>query len=172
MILRILEHTPTWVWVLFCALGALGLAQTRTRDVGRARAILLPLVMMVLSLSAVLNSFTQVPLALVAWVAGLWLALSVGAETMVARGASWSPETRRFRIPGSWRPMTMIMGLFVIKYVAGICLAINPSLAASTLVTTLLSVTYGAFAGLFWSRARSLLRLTRSSQTGQPAAAM
>ena len=172
MILRILEHTPVWVWVLFCALGALGLSQTRTRNVGRARAILLPLLMMVLSLSAVLNSFTQVPLALVAWLAGLWLALSVAAEAMAVRGASWSPAARCFRIPGSWRPMTMILGLFVIKYVAGICLAINPSLAASTLVTTLLSLTYGTFAGLFWSRARSLLRLTRGSHSGQPATAL
>ena len=101
MILRILEHTPVWVWVLFCALGALGLSQTRTRDVGRARAILLPLLMMVLSLSAVLNSFTQVPLALVAWGAGLWLALSAAAEAMAVRGASWSPATRRFQVPGS-----------------------------------------------------------------------
>jgi hypothetical protein len=128
--------------------------------------------MMVLSLSAVLNSFTQVPLALVAWVAGLWLALSVAAEAMAVRGASWSPATRCFRIPGSWRPMTMMLGLFVIKYVAGVCLTINPSLAASTLVTTLLSLTYGTFGGLFWSRARSLLRLTRSSPTGQPATAL
>jgi hypothetical protein len=68
--------------------------------------------------------------------------------------------------------MTMILGLFVIKYVAGVCLTINPSLAASTLVTTLLSLMYGTFGGLFWSRARSLLRLTRSSPTGQPATAL
>jgi hypothetical protein len=37
MILSILEHTPVWVWMMFCAVISLGLAQTRTREV-RARA--------------------------------------------------------------------------------------------------------------------------------------
>jgi hypothetical protein len=163
MILCILKHTPVWVWLIFCAVITLGLAQTRTRDVGRARAILLPVVMVALSLSGALISFTQVSLALAAWVAGFSLSWSFAGQAMAVRGASWSPATRRFQIPGSWLPVTMILGLFVTKYVAGVCLAINPSLAANTSLTALLSLTYGTVAGLFWGRVRALLQLTRRS---------
>jgi hypothetical protein len=169
MILRIVEHTPVWVWVLLCALIALGMSQTRTRDVGGARVTLLPVVMVALSLSGALTAFTQVPLALAAWMAGFWLSLRFAGERMAVRGAVWSPETRHFQIPGSWLPLAMILGLFVTKYVAGVCLAINPSLAANTSVTALLSLSYGTLAGLFWTRARSLLRLARTDHGGQPA---
>ncbi|MFL6600100.1 MAG: DUF6622 family protein [Steroidobacteraceae bacterium] len=169
MILSILEHTPVWVWAVFCAVSALGLAQTRTRNVGRARAILLPVVMVGLSLSGTFNTFTQVPLALAAWTAGFALALSFAGAAMAVRGASWSPATRRFQVPGSWLPVALILGIFVTKYVAGACLATNPSLSTNTSLTWLLSLLYGTFAGLFWARARSLVNLTRSGRTVQPA---
>jgi len=171
MILSILEHTPVWVWAVFCAVITLGLAQTRTRDVSRARATLLPAVMVTMSLIGALSAFSEVTLALAAWVAGFSLSLSFAGKAIAMRGASWSPETRRFRVPGSWLPVTIIVGLFVTKYVAGVCLAINPSLAANTSLTALLSVTYGALAGLFWGRARSLQRLTRTHHAVQSARA-
>lgn len=162
MILAILEHTPAWVWIVFCAVMALGLAQARTREVSRGRAVVLPLVMMVLSLSGVLSSFGQVPLALVAWVAGVALALTFVGPIVAIRGAQWLPESRRFRIPGSLLPVTLIVGLFVTKYAAGVSLAINHSLAANIAVVTPLSFIYGAFAGIFLARVRSLLALTRT----------
>src|ERR1700730_16543310 len=43
MILSILEHTPIWVWVLFCTLIALGIAHTRTREVSSASPTLRPI---------------------------------------------------------------------------------------------------------------------------------
>jgi hypothetical protein len=113
MILSILEHTP--VWVLFCALIALGIAQTRTREVSSARATILPFIMTTLSLSGVLSAFSQT------------------------------------------------------KYVAGVVLAINPALAANIRVAIALSLVYGAFAGLFWARARSLRSLVRGEGAVLPA---
>jgi len=66
-------------------------------------------------------------------------------------------------------PVTMIVGLFLTKYVAGVCLAINPVLAANSSLTMFLSLTYRTVAGLFWGRTRSLLRLTRSNRAVEPA---
>ena len=152
MIPGILEHTPSWVWMVFLALTFLGLSQTRTRDVSRARVTLLPAAMVLLSLSGVLNAFSQVPLALAAWIAGFVLSLTLAGRTLAVRDASWSSRTRRIRIPGSWLPVTLILGLFVTKYVAGVCLAINPSLATNTALASLLSLVYGSFSGLFWGR--------------------
>ena len=169
MILHILEHTPFWVWVTFCAVIALGISQIRTREVSSARATVLPVVMIVLSLSGVLGAFSQVPLALGAWAVGLAVSLKLAGNVLAVRGASWSAETRHFRVPGSFVPLMLILGVFVTKYVAGVVLAINPSLAANTSVAIVLSLVYGAFAGLFWARARSLRVLIHGNGTALPA---
>jgi hypothetical protein len=169
MISNILQHTPIWVWILFCGLLALGVSQTRTRDVGRARVTILPLVMVALSLSGVLGTFGQVPLALAAWVGGFWATLRLAAPWVAVRGATWSPATGQFRIPGSWLPVTLIVGIFMTKYVAGACLAISPPLAANATFAVVLSLVYGLFAGMFWGRARSLHVLTRDRSVMEPA---
>jgi hypothetical protein len=169
MILNILAHTPVWVWVTFCAVIALGISQIRTREVSSARATILPVVMIALSLSGVLGAFSQVPLALGAWVVGLGVSLKLAGRVLAVRGASWSAETRHFRVPGSFVPLMLILGVFVTKYVAGVILAINPSLAANTSVAIVLSLVYGAFAGLFWARARSLRALIHGGGTALPA---
>jgi len=169
MILAILQHTPTWVWMAFIAVMTLGISQTRTREVSQGRATLLPLVMTILSLSGVLSAFSQVPLALAAWGVGLVLSFTVIGPVVAIKGATWLPEMRRFRIPGSWLPITLILGLFATKYSAGVSLALNHSLATDIPVATLLSLTYGVFAGIFLARARSLFALTRIARGVQVA---
>jgi hypothetical protein len=156
MIANILQQTPVWVWVVFCGLLVLGVLQTRTRDVSRARATVLPLVMVALSLSGVLGAFGLIPLALGAWILGLWVTLRLAAPWVAVRGATWSSATGHFRVPGSWLPLTLILGIFLTKYVAGVCMAISPMLASNATFAIVLSLVYGLFAGLFWGRARSL----------------
>jgi hypothetical protein len=167
MILNILAHTPIWVWLVFVAIVLLGLQQTRTRDVSIARATILPVVMIVLSLSGVLGAFAHVPLAWVAWAVGVGLSLLFASEAVAVRGASRSTQPGHLRIPGSFVPVILILAVFITKYTAGIALAMNPTLAANTGVAVSLSLVYGAFSGLFWGRAQSLLAVVR----GQPAGA-
>ncbi|MDO4723626.1 MAG: hypothetical protein Q4A97_02570, partial [Comamonadaceae bacterium] len=45
----LITHTPLWVWPLLAALLALGLLQTRARRVSLARALALPLAMLILT---------------------------------------------------------------------------------------------------------------------------
>jgi hypothetical protein len=169
MIVNILEHTPTWVWILFAGLLVLGLSQIRTREVSKTRATILPLIMVALSLSGVLSAFGQVPIALAGWVVGVVLTLHFLAPLVGVRGALWLPGTNRFRVQGSWIPVTLIVGVFLTKYVAGVAMAIHPPLAANTPFALVLSLVYGLFAGLFWGRARSLRVLSRDARAAQPA---
>ena len=164
MILDILEHTPVWVWIVFGALVLLGLQQSRTRDVSIARATILPVVMIVLSLSSVVGAFGPVPFALVAWAAGVGLSLTLAGKAVAVRGASRSTQPGHLRIPGSFVPVLLILAVFITKYSAGVALAINPSLAANTAVAVTLSLVYGVFSGLFWSRAQSLRALVQNAQ--------
>ena len=161
MIMSILEHTPSWVFAVFFALLLLGASQTRTRDVSRARAIGLPIAFVLLSLAGVMTTFTLSGLAVGAWLVGVGVSTTLGGPAWRAQGASWSADTQRVRIPGSWWPLILILGLFTLRYTAGTLLAIHPALAGNSHVALPLSAVYGAVAGLFWARTRSLLALSR-----------
>ena len=169
MLIQIVLHTPAWVWGLFTALLAVGLSQTRAREMSLLRVTLLPLVMIALSLSGVFRAFGHAPLALGGWAAGVGAALSLARGLVQARGARWLPASGTIDVPGSWLPLALIVGLFAVKYVAGAGLAIQPSLAADPLFAGLCGLGYGGFGGLFLARGWGLRRLAGRSQTLQAA---
>jgi hypothetical protein len=167
MFVQILQHTPLWVWGLLGALVVLGLAQTRARDVSLMRVTALPVVLTALSLSGVLSAFGHLPIALISWTAGIATALTVGRNIVPVRGASWSPSTSTLHLPGSWLPLTLILGLFAIKYFAGVAVALHPQLATDHMFAGICSLGYGVFSGLFLGRALSLRRLSQASPEGR-----
>lgn len=169
MSIAILQHTPAWVWGAFVTLIAYGLSQTRPREMGLLRVTILPLVMIALSLSGVFRSFGHAPLALGGWAAGVGAALSLARNLVEVRGARWLPATGTILVPGSWLPLTLIVGLFAVKYVAGAGLAIQPALAADPLFAGLCGLGYGSFGGLFLARGWGLRRLADRSQALQAA---
>ncbi len=159
MILTIVQHTPLWVWGLFAGLVALGLVQTRDRAMTLPRILMTPAVMLALSLAGVVGAFGGRPLALGAWVVGLGLSLLAGRRAARPQGARWSGAQRRLQVPGSWLPLALIVGLFAIKYLAGVSLAIAPRLAADATFAGGCSLVYGLFSGLFLARAMALWAL-------------
>ena len=82
MLIAIVQHTPAWVWGLLSALIAFGLWQTRDRKMSLVRATILPLVMVALSLSGVLNAFGHTPVALGGWAAGVSAALAFARQIL------------------------------------------------------------------------------------------
>lgn len=169
MLIAILQHTPVWVWGLLTALIAFGLAQTRDREVTLARVTVLPLVLVALSLSGVFSAFGHFPLAAGAWATGIGTALAFGREFVAVRGARWSAQAVRLHVPGSWLPLVLMVGLFGVKYVAGVSLAMHPALATDPGFAGLCSLAYGGFSGLFLARALSLRSLAIRSAGPTPA---
>jgi hypothetical protein len=159
MFTSIVQHTPVWVWGLFTAVIALGLSQTRDREVTLVRITILPLVLIALSMSGVLSAFGHAPLPLGGWASGVGAALVFGRQFVAVRGARWLAESGRLYVPGSWLPLVLIVGLFCIKYVAGASLAMHPALATNATFAGLCSLAYGSFSGLFLARTLSLRRL-------------
>jgi hypothetical protein len=159
MFTSILQHTPVWVWGLFTAVIALGLSQTRDREVTLLRITILPLVLIALSMSGVLSAFGHAPLPLGGWASGVGAALVFGRQFVAVRGARWLAESGRLYVPGSWLPLVLIVGLFCIKYVAGASLTMHPALATDATFAGLCSLAYGSFSGLFLARTLSLRRL-------------
>ena len=164
MILAIVQHTPLRVWLILAGLVALGLSQTRTRELSLLRVTSLPIVLLALSIVGVLNSFGVLPVALIAWMAGVSVALALPKRAVATRGATWSAATRSLHVPGSWLPLVLIVGSFAIKYVAGAGLAVHPALASNPMFAGLCSLGFGAFSGLFLARSLFLRRLAAATQ--------
>ena len=165
MFIAIVQHTPVWVWGLLAALIALGLSQARDREMSLMRVTILPLAMIVLSMSGVLSAFGHFPVALGGWAAGVGAALTLGRHFgrafITVRGAAWSAQTATLHVPGSWLPLVLIVALFALKYVAGVSLALHPELAVDARFAGLISLAYGMFSGLFLARGWSLRHLAK-----------
>jgi hypothetical protein len=159
MLMPILTRTPTWVWLLLAALLLLGFTQTRPRSVTLWRALLLPVIMTALSLFGTVSAFGAKPLVVMAWmVAGAAIFSIVLAQGKPSHDR-YDPMSRRFSIAGSWMPMLLILGIFIVKFAVGASTAVNPLLIHELSFTLGLSAIYGAFSGAFLGRGYRLLRL-------------
>jgi len=159
-LLAILQHTPVWVWPLLAALLALGLRQAFPRTVTLRRAMLLPVAMLALSLWGVISVFGSGP-ALAAWALGGLTAASWSMHGGGARSVRWSAAEQSFRLPGSWVPLMLILGIFCTKFGVGMSLAQHPELRSADSFALGASLVYGVFSGLFAGRALGLWRLIR-----------
>lgn len=167
--LAIVQHTPTWVWGLLAALVALGLWQTRSRELSLTRVTVLPLVLAALSLAGVLSKFGHMPVAMAGWAAGMAAALGLARRFVSVRGAFWSASRGVLHVPGSWLPLVLIVSLFVVKYGAGVSLSLVPALASDASFAGLCGLAYGTFSGLFLARSLSLRSLATRPVTMQTA---
>lgn len=153
MLSEILKRTPSWVFVLFLVLLALGYSQSKARAVKRRHVAILPAAMIALSFYGVLSAFGVAPIALAAWLIGASVAVWLGIALAVPRGVTYSAEALSFSIPGSWLPLVLMMAIFFIKYAVGVILARQLPVAGTFEFTGLISLTYGFLSGLFLSRA-------------------
>ena len=161
MFMTIVRHTPGWVWGLLLMLIALGIWQARDRRISLGRLTILPLVLLGLSLSGVFSAFGHAPIALGGWAAGIAVALACGRQLFSTHRAAWCESSAELHVPGSWAPLGLMVGLFTVKYIASISLAMNTDLSSDPAFAGPTSLAYGIFSGLFLARALALRRLAR-----------
>jgi hypothetical protein len=159
-IATILRNTPAWVWGLLVGLLALGATQLRDRTASLARVSMLPVGMTVFSAWGTISAFgTSGNLA---EVVAAWFAAAAAAFALVAPGrasARFHPVQRTYAMPGSVVPLLLIVGIFLVKYVVGVELAMAPRLVQDTQYALTVAGLYGAFTGIFVGRAARLWRL-------------
>lgn len=161
MIIEILSRTPVWVWGLLAALLALGMAQSRDRQVPPARLLILPIALLALGLSATAAGFVALPASAALWLLALAAGVALGLRRPPPAGTHWLPAEHRLHLPGSWLPMGLIVAIFSLRYGANVGMAINPALRNAPAVLLPLALLYGALSGTFLGRALGLFRLTR-----------
>lgn len=141
-ILDILTHTPIWVWAIFALVAYMGYQRTRDRTVHLGRLLLLPLAMIVLAVSGMVNAGLSVlPAILVGLVIGGvsgWLLERDGATRRLAGGKVW--------LRGEWWSLVQVLAIFGFRYTTTVIGAVNPGLGgdltfhlATALVSSLLS---------------------------------
>jgi hypothetical protein len=167
-LLALLQHTPFWVWPLLATLLGLGLWQVLPRTVTLRRATVLPAAMLGLSLWSVASTFGSGQ-SLAAWAVGGLGAATASWHGGSPRDARWSAAVRSFRLPGSWIPLTLSLGIFCTKFGVGMSLAQHPELRSADSFALGASLAYGVFSGLFAGRALGLWRLTRPAMADRVA---
>lgn len=169
MLADILEHTPLWVYAILAYVVFLGLRQSVDHRRTLRRATLMPLAMATLSLSGLQSSFAREPIALAAWAFGLVVVLAVARALRVWPTVRWLPEEQMVFVPGSWVPLVLMLGIFVVKFTLSVLLARHPSLASARHFVAVTGLAYGCFTGAFVSRGIAMWQVTRATWTSTPA---
>jgi hypothetical protein len=159
MFMQILTNTPKWVFALFAALVYLGAKQMLSNRTSLNRITIMPLVMTILSLAGVTSVFGDSPQALLTWLAGAAVAFALNLQIPRSARIQYDAASRSFELPGSWVPMALFMGIFFTKYAVGISMGVQPALAHNASFALVVGGLYGAFSGIFLSRAAKLWRL-------------
>jgi hypothetical protein len=162
MIGTVLKSTPTWVWGLLAGLVALGLSQVRTRTASFARIAITPLAMLALSVWGTVSAFGRSPdfgFVIALWAGILAVTVIAVMQLPAPAGTQFDETSRMFKLPGSWVPMLLIVAIFLTKYVVGVDLAMQPSLALDSQYVLIVAGLYGVFSGIFLGRAARLWRL-------------
>jgi hypothetical protein len=161
----VLVHTPIRVWILLAVLVAVGLGQTAPRRVSATRLLLLPVVIGGLSLSSAWHAFGDAnPVGMpLAWALGVAIGLA-GARALGAPRGVVAHADGSFELPGSIVPLLVMLGVFALRYVVNVALAVSPVLAAQAAFAVAAGAAYGAPVGLLAGRARK----TWAARAGLP----
>lgn len=122
---------PAWVYFLLAALVLLGLRRLKTRVTPVVVALIAPAAFLIWSLvgASLFAASAGVLLATTAWVLGGAAGAVSGAMTPDVRGERLPGG--RVRQPGSWLPLILYLGMFVVRFACGAWAAIVPAQATA-----------------------------------------
>jgi len=149
---ELISHTPTWVFAIFFTLLVLGFIQSKERIVKVKTVFILPLAMIIFSFFGVSSVFGLSILTMSLWVMGLVITLVIGLKLAYPKLVSFSEQSNKLTIPGSWVPLFFMMAIFFTKYFVGFAVARKLPIVNEYIFMVLLSLLYGAFSGIFLSR--------------------
>ncbi len=155
--LDILTHTPTAVWAVLVALVALGVRQMRTQTMSAGRVWLVPLIVGAASLVGALRGFAGAGELLTGacWAVGAGLGFVSNRSLDLPRRVSANADGS-FTIGGSVAPLLLFVGVFLVRYVVNVALAIQPSLSGNPEAAAAAAIAYGFTTGLLAARSRKI----------------
>jgi len=162
MFSEVFQHTPKWVFAIFALLLWRGLSSMLRRSVSLQAATLFPVAMLGLALWGIASAFGHASTeadALLAWATGAALAGPWMYARSTMAGIRYDAQKRRFDVPGSAWPLLLSMGIFCLKFMVGVSLALQPQLADKVRFALAVGCSYGVFSGIFMARVARLWQL-------------
>ena len=158
---EILTHTPVAVWAGLAALVLMGLRQARTHAMSATRVWLVPAIVGAASLASALVAFAAAGPVLTGacWAVGVALGFVSNRSLDLPRRVSANADGS-FTVGGSYAPLFLFVGVFMVRYVVNVALAIQPSLGHDPLAAAAAAIAYGFTTGLLAARSRKI-RATR-----------
>jgi hypothetical protein len=157
MILEILSRTPIWVFPLLALLLWLGVRDLRDRAVPSWQPVILAIVFPIISISTVLTTAVPAVNGLALLVAAGGAAAVAGWLTAPAARVEADANPKRVRLPGSFIPLAVIVGVFAVRYYFGYLFGRYPELRAEAFWNYLSIGLSAPFSGYIFGRN---LRLT------------
>ena len=158
-LLLIGQHIPIWVFILFFGLLFLGYLQTKIREISYMRALTLPSAMTIYSLYGAVSTFGFSIDIIGYWLSGILLAVALNTYFRYPKDAKYNAETKSFKIPGSYIPLILIMGIFFTKFFLGFAKARHLAALNDLGTIALVSALLGFFSGIFLASGLALWRI-------------
>ena len=159
---ELISHTPTWVFAIFFTLLVLGFIQSKERIVKVKTVFILPIAMIIFSFFGVSSVFGLSILTMSLWALGLVTTLVIGLKLAYPSLVSFSDQSNKLTIPGSWVPLFFMMAIFFTKYFVGFAVARELPIVNEHIFIVLLSLLYGAFSGIFLSRGFVMFKASKA----------
>lgn len=151
---------PVWPFAILAVLLALGHRQSLDRTVRPATLAKIAIVMGVLSLAGVATAFGMGMVSVLAWATGLAAAVLLGGPAFAPRGLAFDGEG--VRVPGSWVPLGLMMGIFMTKFGLGFAAGTGAHVLQESWFIALVSAAFGFFSGALTARAVAVHRFIQA----------
>lgn len=168
-----LSHVPGWVYGLFALLLALGLLFTRPRAVHPVVPSLMAVGFGCYSLYGVISSFSASPAHVLSWAMGMAVSAFAGRPYLGPRGMSRVAGSSKVRVPGSWWPLALMMGIFAVKFFVGVVRGAGLPVGTALWFAPAVCLVLGALSGGFTARGLNVRRYAHASPSqAAPVAAL
>lgn len=88
--------------------------------------------------------------------------LLIGVKLAIPRLVSFSEQSNKLTIPGSWVPLFFMMAIFLTKYFVGFAVARELPIVNENIFIVVLCLLYGAFSGVFLSRSFVMFKASKA----------
>lgn len=154
-----IAHIPVWVFFILAGILAAGLSQRRTRVRRPFTVMVVALALSAWSLSGVVAAFDATLATLGPWALGLAIGAATALALGVGRGMQAGPGGSQVLVPGSWAPLALMLGIFVLRFGLGMAQALGSAPSAGSPGAMTLVVLLGALGGAFIARALAVWRV-------------
>lgn len=154
-----LSQIPPWVFGVLLLLVFLGYRQSRDRLVTPLTMGAIALAMLGVSLVGVVGAFGLKMAPLLSWAVGVTVVGGLCRSVLGPRDMQAVPGD--VRVPGSWVPAGLLLGIFMAKFFLGFATGMGLSIVRQPGFMLAASGVFGAFSGAFAARALVVYRFAR-----------